>query len=53
MTAADVARIGYEGFKAGKPLVIAGRRNRLMQLMVGVLPRRVVRKSVRQLNQNA
>jgi hypothetical protein len=53
MSAAEAARIGYEAFREGKSLVIAGRRNRMMQLLVRVLPRRVIRKVVRNLNTDA
>ena len=46
----EVARIGYDGWKAGKALVIAGRRNRLRALVVRLAPRALVRKIVRRLN---
>jgi short-subunit dehydrogenase len=50
MTAEQVARIGYEGWKRGESLVIAGRRNRISQMLVRVLPRSYVRGIVRRLN---
>jgi short-subunit dehydrogenase len=50
MTAKDVARIGYEGWKRGDSLVIAGSGNRLRQLVVKFAPRSFIRKRVRQLN---
>jgi short-subunit dehydrogenase len=50
MSVDEVARIGYEGWKQGKPLVIAGARNRLGALAVRLLPRAYVRKLVRDLN---
>jgi short-subunit dehydrogenase len=50
MAAEEVARIGYDGWKRGKPLVIAGRRNRVSQMLVRILPRAYVRGVVRRLN---
>ena len=50
MTAEEVARIGYDGWRRGKSLVIAGRSNRVRQLLTRVLPRRYVRDAVRRLN---
>ncbi len=50
MTADEVARIGYEAWKAARPLVVTGARNKLRQFMVRVLPRRTVLKAVRGLN---
>lgn len=38
MDAATVARIGLNGMKAGKPLVIAGRLNALMAVLVRFVP---------------
>lgn len=46
----EVARIGYEGWKRGKPLVIAGARNRWRAFLVRFMPRAWVRKAVRDLN---
>jgi hypothetical protein len=46
----EVARIGYEGWKSGKALVIAGRRNWLRAFAVRLTPRSWVRKIVRRLN---
>jgi len=51
MTVDEVARIGYEGWKAGKILVVPGRRNRLRALAVRLLPRTSVVKAVRRLNE--
>jgi short-subunit dehydrogenase len=50
MDVEEVARIGYEGWKAGKALVIAGRRNRIRAFVVRLAPRALVRKAVRRLN---
>jgi short-subunit dehydrogenase len=50
MTAEEVARIGYDGWKRGESLVVAGRRNRISQLLVRLLPRGYVRRVVRRLN---
>ena len=51
MTVDEVARIGYEGWKAGRILVVPGRRNRLRALAVRLLPRTSVVKAVRRLNE--
>jgi short-subunit dehydrogenase len=50
MSVDEVARIGYEGWQQGKPLVIAGTRNWLRALAVRLLPRAYVRRLVRELN---
>ena len=44
MDAALVARVGYEGWRNGKVLVIAGFRNKLLVWISGFLPRIVVRR---------
>lgn len=46
----EVARIGYDGWKKGKPLVVAGRRNRLRAFAVRLFPRAWVLKAVGRLN---
>jgi short-subunit dehydrogenase len=51
MDSASVAREGYEGWKAGRVLVVPGRHNRLRALAVRLLPRAVVRKVARGLNE--
>lgn len=53
MSVDEVARIGYEGWKQGRPLVIAGTRNRLSALVVKLAPRAFVRRVVRRLNTRA
>jgi short-subunit dehydrogenase len=53
MTVDEVARIGYEGWQQGRPLVIAGARNRWGTLAVRLLPRSYVLKAVRRLNTRA
>jgi uncharacterized protein len=50
MTSPDVARIGYEGWKRGQVIVIAGVTNRLVAALVRFSPRPLVRKVVRRLN---
>src|SRR5688500_8713626 len=50
MTVDEVARIGYEGWRQGQPLVIAGTRNRWGAMAVRFMPRAYVRKLVRELN---
>jgi short-subunit dehydrogenase len=50
MSVDEVARIGYEGWKRGASLVIAGRRNRWRAFAVRLAPRALVRKAVRELN---
>jgi len=44
MPAAEVARIGVEGYEAGKAIVVPGGANRLGTLGAKFLPRRIVRK---------
>jgi short-subunit dehydrogenase len=50
MSADDVARIGFEGWKDGKTLVIAGTRNRIGAFSLRLAPRAMVRKVVKRLN---
>ena len=50
MSVEEVARIGYEGWQRGKPLVIAGTRNWLKAMLVRFAPRAYVRRAVRDLN---
>lgn len=40
MSAEDVARAGYEGLRAGKAIVVPGRRNQLIVQLKRLLPRR-------------
>ncbi|HJQ34177.1 MAG TPA: SDR family oxidoreductase [Pyrinomonadaceae bacterium] len=47
MTAREVAEAGYRGMLAGKTLVIPGFRNALVARAVGMMPRGVVTKVVR------
>jgi uncharacterized protein len=50
MTVDEVARIGYEGWQRGDPLVIPGTRNFLGTILARITPRRTMRKFVRRLN---
>ena len=47
MTARDVAVAGYRGLLAGKTIVIPGARNAFVARTVGMMPRRLVTKVVR------
>ena len=47
MTAREVAEAGYRGLLEGKTLVIPGLRNNLVARTVGMMPRRMVTKVVR------
>ncbi len=47
MDAADVARIGYHGLRAGKTLVIPGFGNQLLPLAPRIFPREWVSRMVR------
>ena len=50
MTSADVARIGYDGWKRGKVLVVPGFSNRMGMAVVRFSPRPMVRRVVKRLN---
>ena len=50
MTADEVADAGFDGWYAGKRIVIPGARNRFMALAVRFLPRAAVARSVKSLN---
>jgi uncharacterized protein len=52
MSAVRVARAGYDGFRAGKVIVVPGLRNKLMAFSVRTGPRSVVRKIVKLLHQH-
>jgi len=53
MSAADVAREGYDAMMAGKPEIIAGRRNRWMIWGTRFAPRRMLAGIARRLNSAA
>jgi uncharacterized protein len=46
MDVTDVARIGYEGMKQGKRIVIPGWKNRLLTEMLRLVPRNTVARTV-------
>jgi len=46
MEADDVARIGYEGFKAGKAIIVTGAANKLMTFLTRFLPRGLLSRLV-------
>ena len=50
MTSADVARIGYDGWKSGKVLVVPGLSNKMGMSLVRIAPRPMVRRLVKRLN---
>ncbi len=50
MTSADVARIGYDGWKNGKVLVVSGLSNKVGMSLVRMAPRSMVRRLVKRLN---
>jgi short-subunit dehydrogenase len=50
MTSADVARIGYDGWKNGKVLVVTGLSNKISMSLVRMAPRSMVRRLVKRLN---
>ena len=52
MDVTEVARLAYQGIQRGAPLVVTGFGNWLGSKLVPLLPRSVVRKAVRKLNQN-
>jgi uncharacterized protein len=48
----EVARIGYEGMKQGKRLVIPGWKNRMVMEMLRISPRHMVTKMVRKIQEH-
>lgn len=50
MSAAEVAAIGHAGFRAGKPIVVAGLKNRVLAFGSRFAPRIIVRKVAGLLN---
>ncbi len=48
----EVARVGYEGMKQGKRLVIPGWKNRMMMAALRAAPRRVMAKMVGRLHES-
>lgn len=51
MTAEEVARMGYEGFKSGKAIVIPGLMNKIGVQAVRISPRALVRQITRKLQE--
>ena len=51
MDAASVARIGYDGLMHGRPVIIPGFRNRLLAFAVRLMPRSVVMRVVRRMQE--
>ena len=51
MDVREVARIGYEGMKQGKRIVIPGWKNRVGVEMLRISPRAMVTKVVRRLQE--
>jgi short-subunit dehydrogenase len=49
MTSEEVARIGWRGFKRGKPVVVTGMSNKVTSLAVRFAPRPIVLKAVKAL----
>jgi len=50
MSAARVARAGYDGFRSGKVIVVPGFRNKLVAFSVRLSPRAMVRKIAKRLH---
>jgi uncharacterized protein len=50
MSAESVARIGYDAFRNGKFVVVAGTKNKLLSFAVRLVPRAVARKIAKHLN---
>lgn len=50
MSAEEVARVGYEGFKANKAIIIPGFKNKILVFATRLLPRSIIRKIVMKTN---
>ena len=51
MTAKSVAQDGHDAFRRGKSVAISGWRNRILVLLIWLMPRRAVRKMAKFFNQ--
>lgn len=51
MSAVEVARIGHEQFRRGRLIVLPGIRNAIVPQLLRILPRSVVRRIAREINQ--
>jgi len=50
MSAAEVAKIGYRAFRAGKVVVVPGRLNQCLAFAVRLVPRALARSATARFN---
>jgi hypothetical protein len=53
MSSAEVAQLGYDGWRANERVVVTGARNRLLATLVPFLPRRALLSLVHNLQSPA